>query len=135
VQQGFGGATDLTEVIMLECNLDTHTAHRIVGRAVRLALENEVPLSAALLDEAAQAIIERPLALSEETISDTLNPTAIVNSRTGVGGASPSSTQAMLATFRQTVAEGERWRQDWTNRLTAAEKALLAQVEALCQRT
>jgi argininosuccinate lyase len=135
VQQGFGGATDLTEVIMLECNLDTHTAHRIVGRAVRLALENEVPLSAALLDEAAQAIIERPLALSEETISDTLNPTAIVNSRTGVGGASPSSTQAMLATFRRMVAEGERWQQAWISRLAAAEKALLAQVEGLCQRT
>jgi argininosuccinate lyase len=120
---------------MLECNLDTHTAHRIVGRAVRLALENEVQLSAALLDEAAQAVIARPLGLSEETLQETLDPRTIVNSRTGDGGASPSSTQAMLATFRQTVAEGERWRQDWTNRLTAAEKALLAQVEALCQRT
>lgn len=135
VQHGFSGATDLTEVIMLECNLDTHTAHRIVGRAVRTALGNDVPLSATLLDEAAQAIIERSLGLSAETITETLNPTAIVNSRTGLGGASPSSTQTMIQTFRQTVAEGEQWQQDWTNRLAAAEKALLAQVEELCQRT
>jgi argininosuccinate lyase len=129
--QNYSGATDLTDVIMLECGLDTHTAHRIVGRAVRAAVAaNEPHLSAAMLDTAALEIIDRPLNLSQETISNAMNPLAIVETRSGPGGAAPEAVRAMLAEFRAALIEAKTWHAETEARLAAAEARLLEVAKA-----
>ena len=119
--QGYSGATDLAEVIMLECGLDPHTAHRIVGQAVRIAVETNRPLTAEMLDEASQAIIQRPLGLSNQIVAEAMNPAAIVNTRTGLGGAAPESVQKMIEIYRASILEIENWRLEVQNRLGMAE--------------
>jgi argininosuccinate lyase len=123
--QDYSGATDLTGVIMLECGLDTRTAHRIVGQAVRVALELNQPLTAEILDEAAQVIIERRLALPDQTIAEAMDPAAIVNTRTGPGGAAPEAVQAMLVDYRAALAATETWWAETQDRLVTAETRLL----------
>lgn len=127
----YSGATDLADVIMLEYGLDSRTAHRIVAKAVRSAFESETPLTTEILDAAAQAVIERPLRMSNQTITGTMSPEAIVNTRTGQGGAAPESVQAMLVTYRAALAAGETWRQETENRLAAAENNLLETAQKL----
>jgi argininosuccinate lyase len=122
---GFSGATDLAEVIMLECGLDSHTAHRIVGQAVRLALESRQPLTAEILDQAGQAIIQRPLGLSDQIVAEAMGPAAIIYTRTGPGGAAPESVRAMLTAYRASLSEAETWRSQTENRLATAEAGLL----------
>jgi argininosuccinate lyase len=123
--QGYSGATDLAEVIMLECGLDPHTAHRIVGQAVRMALESHQPLTTEILDQASQVIIQRPLGLSNSVVTEAMNPAAIVNTRTWPGGAAPESVQTMLTTYRASLLEAATWRLQTENRLATAEAGLL----------
>ncbi len=135
--QGYSSATDLTEVIMLQAGLDTNTAHRIVGQAVRSALPHRdlrqaaQPLSTELLDRAANNIIGRPLNLSPEQIAEATDPLAIVETRTGPGGAAPQAVQAMIAEYRDSAAEAKAWRLERENRLAAATTHLLERARAM----
>lgn len=129
--ENFSGATDLAEVIMLEAGLDTKTAHRLVGYAVRAALETGQPLETGLLDKAATRVIGRPLNLSPAQIAATLDPQEIITTRTGPGGAAPQAVQAMIATYCQVAAEADAWRAETENRLAAAASDLLQRAQVL----
>ncbi len=129
--EGFGGATDLTEVVMLSGQFDPHTAHRLVGRAVRAALEAGTPLTTAILEAAAQAVIQRPLGLSAETVAAALNPVNIINTRTGPGGASPSSVQEMISAFRDIALASGTWQTACQERSQTAEKRVLERTKEL----
>lgn len=133
--QGYSGATDLAEFIMLVAGLDTHTAHRIVGQAVRLAVPAGQPFTPKLLDQAAQNVIGRKLNLTGEQIAAVTDPWAIVETRSGVGGAAPQVVQAMIAAYRAAAAETAGWRLEKEDRLAAAVAQLLAQAQALAQKT
>lgn len=125
--EGYTQATDLAEVIVQRAGLDYRTAHTVVGRAVRLALseDEERPLTAALLDAAAQEVIGQPLALSEAEVQAVLEPAAIVAARQGPGGAAPEPVRAMLREVHQAVEAAEAWRRKIATRLSTAEEQLL----------
>lgn len=135
VRQAQTWATDLTDVMMLESGLDSRTAHRIVGRAVRATLERGEPLSARLLDEAAQPVIGRPVGLTDHRLAAVTQPEAIVASRTGRGGASRTSCQQLIDSGRATLAEADQWRADYQRHIARAEKTLVEEAERRCQPT
>ena len=63
---GFSSVTALAEAIQAKTDLSYRTAHRVVARAVLLAVErgrDATGIDAALLDQAAQEMIGRPLEL------------------------------------------------------------------------
>jgi argininosuccinate lyase len=132
--QSYSGATDLAEFIMLAAGLDTHTAHRIVGQAVRLAAPASQPFMPELLEQAAQNVMGRRLNLTEEQIAAATDPWAIVQTRSGVGGAAPQVIQTMVATYRATAASAAVWRLEKENKMTAAIAGLLAQAQALAKK-
>ena len=125
VAQGYDSATDLAESIMLTARLDAHTAHRIVGQAVRMALSTGQPLEAELLDRAAANVIGRPLDLTPAQFAAATDPLAIVETRTGPGGAAPQSGRAMIETFRAEATEAAAWRDQTEKRLAAATTRLI----------
>jgi argininosuccinate lyase len=129
--QSYSGATDLAEWLMLEVGIDANTAHRIVGQAVRTGLQTGQPFQAELLDLAANQVIGRPLGLSEEQLTGVLEPRAIVETRTGLGGAAPQAVQGMLTTYRNVLAEMETWQAETTTRLAAAKARLLHRAQEL----
>jgi argininosuccinate lyase len=129
--QSYSGATDLAELLMLEARIDANTAHRIVGQAVRASLQIGQPLQAELLDLAANNVIGRPLGLSQEQLAGVLEPWAIVETRTGPGGAAPQAVQAMLTTYRGVLAEMETWQAETVTRLAAATARLLTRAQEL----
>ena len=123
--EGYSGAADLADVIMCECNLDARLAHRIVGQAVRLALDADLPIQADLLDVAAQNIVKRPLKLSNQRIAEIMNPKDIVQTRSGDGGASPVSVQAMIVRFRDSMIGYEDWLSQRKAHIETAEHHLI----------
>jgi argininosuccinate lyase len=131
--QSYSGATDLTEVMMLEAGLDLNTAHRIVGQAVWTALQTSQPLTPELLDNAANNVLGRPLNLSPAQITTALDPLAIVATRTGPGGAAPQAVQAMIAQFRDLLAEAAAWRLEREHHLATAEAHLLHQAHDMAK--
>jgi argininosuccinate lyase len=131
----YSGATDLAEAVVLTFGLSAGVAHRILGRAVRLAEAGSRVIDAAILDEAAQAVIGQPLRLSDQFIADCMDPQKIVETRTVTGGAASEPVRAMLSAFASELAEGRAWVADQKQTLADSEHNLLATAEALCQRT
>ncbi|MCC7360632.1 MAG: argininosuccinate lyase [Anaerolineales bacterium] len=129
--EDFLGATDLAEVVMLHAGLDYKTAHGLVARAVREALETgATTLSAGRLDAAALAMLGRPLGLTPEAVAEALDPARIVAARSGLGGAALPAVMQMIAECREALADHARWRAQAEARLAAAETGLLMAVAA-----
>lgn len=132
---GFATATDLAETITLESGLDFRTAHRIVGRLVREATQSGRTirdLTTADLDAATQALLKRPLHLSEAAFAQALDPAAAVAARQGIGGAAPEPLSAMLGECRATLDIYSSWHKKAVARTTAAEEALVRLARQLC---
>jgi argininosuccinate lyase len=120
---------------MLAHNLSPRTAHRLVGHAVLLAHQTGCRLDAALLDQAARVVLQRPLTLPEQFIAAQLDPHAIVDSRTTIGGAAREQVQGMLADGHAVVATYRAWVTEHQHRLEAAERALIEEARRRCQPT
>jgi argininosuccinate lyase len=130
-EQDHIGATDLADTIMTSCGQSARTAHRIVGRAVRLAVQRGGPINAALLDEAARGVIDQPLGLSDSLVADSMHPQRIVETRTATGGAAAPAVRAMLEQFAAVAATDQGWLAAHQQRHGRAEQTLIATAEAL----
>ena len=130
--EGFSGATDLAEVIMLQCGIDYKAAHDLVARAVSDAVESgQTSFTLDGIEAAALASVGRRLDLSPEILNAAVDPVRIVASRTGVGGAAEPAVVALVAEFRQALADHAAWHEAAAARLAAAEMALLMAATAL----
>src|SRR5262249_40881149 len=92
-REGWAQATDLAEAVVVETGLDYRAAHRVVGRAIRLAKERGLTpatLSPALLDEAASELVGRPLGFERRTIAEAMDPARGVAARRGPRGGAPA---------------------------------------------
>ena len=110
--EGFSQATDLADVIMLECGVDYRTAHQIVGRVVRLAMERgvaSVDVDLDLINEAARTVTGSALRLSRAKLASALDPARIVASRRGIGGAARTRVEGMIAECRTALATERTW--------------------------
>ncbi|MCI0709252.1 MAG: argininosuccinate lyase [Chloroflexi bacterium] len=131
--QGYAGATDLVDVIVQTRRWDTRLAHRVVGRAVRTASEQQVTLNAELLDSVALNIVGFPVSLTNEQITEIMRPQNIIQTRTGPGGASPQSVQNMIADLRQLYVTLNDWCQAQKLHVKTAEDRLIERAAELCQ--
>jgi argininosuccinate lyase len=133
-REGWGQATDLAETLVTLAGLDYRAAHGVVGRAVRAAVERGLgpaDLDPALLDDAAVAVVGRPLGLDAAAVAAALDPGRSVAARTGVGGAAPAAVRAMLDECRAALAAAAAWRRAAEARIAAARAALAAAARAL----
>jgi argininosuccinate lyase len=134
--EGFPQATDLADVVMTECTLDYRTAHQIVGRVVRLALERGVAstdVGPELIDEAARAVTGSGLGLSRARVSAALDPAKIVASRRGIGGASRMRVGGMIADCRKQLAAAQAWVAKARGNVEASDRKRLAIATRMAQ--
>jgi argininosuccinate lyase len=128
---GFAFATDLAEVLVLECGLDFRRAHRLVGRLVRRSLaagEGLDRLTPATLAAAAEELLGQPIELPEPALRAALNPEAALAARTAPGGAAPEALAAMLDECEGSVAEAQAWAGEGRRRIHSAQDGLLRTV-------
>ena len=135
--EGFSGATDLGDYLSEAAALDPRTAHRLIGYAVRAALEagqpSSTPISSAALDQAAQALIGRTLNLPDAAVRNAQAALAIVESRRGLGGASADSVTALLADYQARHQEYQWWEDQEQVRLEMVEQTLLTIARAIAE--
>lgn len=126
--EGYAHATDLAEVLMERTGLNYRTAHRIVGLAIRLALdagEQEGAISALLLNEAARQVLDYSLDIQDDMLSLLASPEAIVATRKGVGGAAIEPIRAMLEECSELLSAVEDWGKITSQHLDSSEGNLL----------
>jgi argininosuccinate lyase len=132
--EGYAQATDLAEVIMQKAGLNYRTAHRIVGLAIRLAIdsgEEEGTIPSAVLDEAARQVLGRPLGLTGRDLESLADPADLVATRQCLGGAAVEPVHAMLEECRKLVDDAESWRRNASRFLDRSEKDLLEHASVL----
>jgi argininosuccinate lyase len=135
-RRGYLAGNDLAEAIMFRCGLPFGTAHRIVGEAVRVALESgrdEGGIDGRTLDVAARSVTGEGLCLDDAAIHEALDPERAVLRRTGIGGAAPSAVRAMLADRRRALSRQRRWIERSSSAITRAEAALLDRARAVAE--
>ena len=124
---GFSSVTALAEAIQTRQDLSYRTAHRVVARAVLLAVEqgrNATGIDGRLLDAAAQEMIGRPLAMSDTDIAQCLDPDHFIHQHAVTGGTAPAEVRRMAGERHKTL---ERDSQS----VSAHERAIAAGQERL----
>ncbi len=103
--------TELADTIVRREGLPFRTAHQIVARSVRSAIESGNELTYAILQSAAQGILGRSLSLTAEEVREALDPEHFVKIRTIIGGPAPEETKRALGVERERELNDERWYQ------------------------
>lgn len=132
----FAAATDLAETITLETGLDFRTAHRVVGRLVRDAVQANRTmrdLTPADLNDAAQVVLGRSLLLSEQAFAQARDPESALAARQDIGGAAPASLDAMLSACSAMLDKYAGWSRRERERITIAEEKLVRTAQRMAR--
>jgi argininosuccinate lyase len=133
IADGYPEATDLADHLMLTQSLDYRTAHHLVGRAIRIALDEDdgAALGGAHLDRAADALgVARP-AMDEAAMRAITAPESIVASRQGIGGASSGRVSEMLEASRIRFEEARLHAERLQRHYAESRAALIATAQRL----
>jgi argininosuccinate lyase len=127
-------ATDLAEVLVMDCALDFRQAHRLVGTLIRQTAGSRpvAALSAHELAECSMKVLGHAVELTPDALARALDPTESVRARTGPGGAAPPALDAVLADQREGLAELQAWTAERQERERASEESLLQQCLERC---
>jgi argininosuccinate lyase len=132
LDSSFAFATDLAELIMTKAGVDFRTAHHLVARLTRDMIDRGARgfrIVNGDLDDAASAMIGRPLGLSQQELDQATDPVVAVSRRTAIGGAAREAVSALIDECRNDLAGHAQWQATTSGRLAASERALLASAE------
>lgn len=104
----FATATELADVIVREKNLPFRTAHRIVGRLVSEAIDDGITtndIDNEYVDRVCLEVTGEKLNLGDELVSQALDPTKNVKSRTVKGGCAPSAVLESIEIMERFLKE------------------------------
>jgi argininosuccinate lyase len=107
-KSNFATATELADILVREKDMPFRTAHKIVGRMVTEALENDVSLDdidSKFLDNVAVEVMGKSLDLDDELIRKALDPYENISARTVIGGSSPRSVESAIHNLRHFLNE------------------------------
>lgn len=107
---GFGTMTELADTIVRETGASFRVAHNIVGKTVARALaegRQADQITLAMLDETAQELVGRPLAVAPAAIARALDPTENIRLRSVQGGPAPAELERMLTNARRRLADDQ----------------------------
>lgn len=111
LNRGFTFASDLAEVLVLECGLPFRDAHRLVGHWVRQHIDDGSfqNLTVESLVGYAQSVLGRSISLEATVLNDALNPESAIAARTEAGCAAESSIGESLAQCRSVLGAVADW--------------------------
>ncbi len=123
--------TELADTLVRREGLPFRTAHRIVARAVEEAQNEELESFYQTLQTAAIELIERPLSLTIEDVSEACDAENFIRVRGIRGGPAPPETRRALAAEREQERDDEAWYAQRTEELTDYPRQLRRAVEEL----
>ncbi len=126
--EGFTTATELADTLVRVCGIPFRTAHQIVGV---LARGDDTP-TLGLIDAVSHDVIGEGLSrrgLTEEMVTQALDPFQNVAKRTVTGGPSPSQMRQMLERTGVSLEEAERLCDEQKNRVEDCIEKLFRAIE------
>lgn len=129
--QDYITATELADFLVREKGVPFRTAHRIVGRAVQLAIAEKKKLNENLLEEAAKQVGESGTKLEAGKIKNILSPMNAVNSKRVTGGPATVEVSRMLKAREEHIAVKMKALEDREKALKQARKRLCEKVDKI----
>lgn len=111
-REGFTVAADVADVVAQQAGLDYRTAHHVVGRAVRDALEagrEAGALSAADITAAAAATGAGDITIEDALLAAALDPVRCAAERHQPGSSAPAAMQRMLDDVAAQIRDAHAW--------------------------
>ena len=102
-KSNFATATELADILVREKNMPFRTAHKIVGRMVTQALENNVSIDdidSKFLNNVTYEVMDKSIDLDDELIRKALDPYENIKARTVTGGSSPEAVENAIVSLR-----------------------------------
>jgi argininosuccinate lyase len=130
----YATATDLADLLVRRNGLPFKEAHHITGRIVRLTIDTDLPVAeigSALVTQAAAEAAGRTLTLSQDEITDGLDPRAAVARRRNGGGPSRHDMETMLAEALSRLTHDRKENEERRAAIAAAAATLHAHVIAI----
>jgi argininosuccinate lyase len=127
-------ATNLADEMVRETGLPFRTVHSIVGRLVRLAVDQELTpaqISTELVDTAAEQTVGHKLGLANELVRRALDPVASVTSLITAGSAHPDATRVTIETAHRYQESHRVWLEGKKSQIEGAATNLSAEVATL----
>lgn len=100
----FATATELADVMVREKNIPFRTAHKIVGRIVSQAIEDNLTtndIDDDYVNKISESVTGTPINLGEDLVNGALNPLENVKSRTVKGGCAPSAVKEAIKNMEE----------------------------------
>jgi argininosuccinate lyase len=131
---GYTAATDICDHLVLTTGIDNRTAHRVVGKAVRFALDDGgAPLDATRIRSAAEALGVPLGGLDDAALERNLSPSHTVAARLGRGAAGPEPMATMLGDLDGRLSEARSF---WEgHRLRGFHDRFLARIRVIVEHT
>jgi argininosuccinate lyase len=130
-------ASNLADELVRRTGISFRSAHQVVGRTVRTAIERGVPpdrVTAADVDVAGAAVLGRELGLTDQDVHDALDAAAFIRSRVTPGSPHPDDVAANIAEARAQQREHTDWVSTKAQMLAGAQERLLAAATALAAK-
>jgi argininosuccinate lyase len=128
-------AADIATFMVRQSAIDYRTAHTIVAQAVLLASADARDLSVEDLVIAAGSITNRSVDITADQLSALADPSAVVASHDGLGGAAASAMASYIDERRGLSADVRTWVELRRNRLAYAESDIVRRAHELLDRT
>lgn len=134
VQENYSTATELADMLVRSAGLSFRQAHHVVGRVVRLAMEKGLrasEVSAALVMEVAERMLDKPIHLSEADVSSAMDPQQAVEGHVGSGGPASGECQQLIAEAEEQLSSDQQWLEAHVEQIRSGRARLDEAVQAI----
>ena len=117
---GFSIATELADMLVKEKGLSFRVAHRIVAKAVKIALEEKMSnITERIIDQAGEQVLGQPIGLEKDKLS--ITPDQILKARKSDGSGSPNEVRKLINNQKRSLSTEDKWITKEISRIEACE--------------
>ena len=134
VAKNWSTASNLADFIVKEKGLSYRQAHHVVGRVVRMGIEQKTApaeTTGEMVDNAARETIGSAVGLSTDAVRDALNPEIFVKTRVTRGSVNPAEVNRMLSAATQSLDDEKTWIGDQRKTISKAYEKLEQAIQAI----
>jgi argininosuccinate lyase len=129
VQNSWAMATDFAEVLVEQCGLDFRSAHKLVGYLARQYTMQDLTIDH--LQQASLQVLQQPLSISSETLSQGLDALLAIQQRQETGGAAAEAVLAMINELNMTLVAFKTQAHTWQQHIDDSEHNLVTEGKKL----
>lgn len=131
---GYSCATELSNVLVMNYDIDARTAHHIINEFCIECDENDIPsreANLAIFDRCSEEIIGRKTGMDEEELRRSLDPVNFIHTHKTRGGVSPKETKRMLSERYASLEEYLSRHESRIGKLEDAKRKIMTDLSTL----